>query len=391
MNKNPKVIMQVLPALNSGGVERGVIDVSKAVALAGFGSIVVSSGGPMTGQLRSSKVKHITLPLASKNPFKIYSNIKKLENIIIENNVDLVHIRSRSPAWSAYFACKKTGCKMVSTVHGPYSVNLFGKRHSRLKLLYNSVMLKPKYIIAVSEFIKNYISRNYFHKVNLGEKQIKVIHRGVDLGYFSKSKIPTTRVVQLIKKWDLPDDKQIIMLPGRITGWKGHEFLIAALAKVKNPNFFCIMVGSLRGHEKFAKKLEAEIKKNNLEGKIELVGETNDMPAAYLVSDIVISASTRPEAFGRVAIEAGAMGRIVIATNIGGSLETIIDGKTGFLVDVNNVDDLAKKIDQALSMEESKKQEICQNATKHIAENFSNQKMLDSTIEFYKEILSSEF
>ncbi len=386
-DKKPAVIMQILPALNSGGVERGVIDISKAVALAGFESIVVSNGGPMIQQFNSSKVKHIQLPLHSKNPFIIYCNSKKLTKIIQEYRVDLVHIRSRSPAWSAYLACKKENCKMISTFHGSYSSSFFGKKISQLKLKYNAVMLKPKFIIAVSAFIKDYIYQNYSKIVNLSQKEIRIIHRGVDLKYFCNSKVPQSRIVQLIEQWDLPDDKQIIMLPGRITGWKGHEFLISALAKVQNPNFFCIMVGSLKGHEKFAKILEQKIKENNLEGKIKIVGETKDMPAAYLVSDMVISASVKPEAFGRVAIEAGAMGRIIIATNIGGSLETVIDGETGFLVEVNNVNKLAEIIDQVLTMDKTKKEQIGQSAIKHISDNFSNQKMLDETIEFYKQIL----
>jgi len=396
-HKKPPVIMQILPALVSGGVERGVVDVGKAVAQAGFESIVVSNGGTMIQQFNGSKVKHIKLPLHSKNPLTIYLNIKRLAKIITDNQVDLIHIRSRSPAWSTYFAYKKiikkaeqkNQCQIISTVHGSYSLNLFSKKISKLKLKYNAIMLKPKFIIAVSDFIKNYIYQNYSGIENLADKKIEVIHRGVDLNYFCNSKVPQSRIVQLIEQWDLPDDKQIIMLPARITGWKGHEFLISALAKVQNQNFFCIMVGSSKGHETFAKKLEQKIKENNLQGKIKIVGETKDMPAAYLVSDMVISSSIRPEAFGRIAIEAGSIGRIIIATNIGGSLETVIDGQTGFLVEVNNVNKLAQIIDQVLTMGKSEKEHMQQSAIKHITENFSNQKMLDKTIEFYKQILDS--
>lgn len=388
--KKPAVIMQILPALNSGGVERGVMDIAKTVAKNGFDSIVVSGGGAMIQQFIGSKVRHILLPVYSKNPFVIYRNIKKLTALIQEHQVDLVHIRSRIPGWVAYFACQKTNCKMVSTVHGSYSTSLLSKKISQWKLKYNAVMLKPKFIIAVSEFIKNYIFQNYSTIVDLGHKEITVIHRGADLNYFSNQKIQPSRTVDLIAKWDLPDDKQIIMLPGRITGWKGHEFLISALAKVQNQNFFCIMVGSYLGHKKYCQKLEKTIHQNGLEGKIKIVGETKDMPAAYLISDLVISSSIKPEAFGRVAIESGAMGRIIIATNIGGSLETIIDGKTGFLVEPGNVEELAKKIDEILVMEKSTKETICQNAIKHIANNFSNQKMLDATVEFYRHILSTQ-
>lgn len=385
--------MQILPALNSGGIERGVIDISKAVAAHGWTSIVASNGGAMISQFNSSKVKHVTLALHSKNPFTIYRNIGRLVKIIKEYQVDLIHIRSRAPGWSAYFAYKRiikrsaSEIKIISTVHGSYSLTLLSKKISRWKLKYNAVMLKPQSIIAVSNFIKDYIIKNYSGLVNLAEKQIKVIHRGVDLNYFCVQKVAPLRIIQLIKEWDLPDDKQIIMLPGRITSWKGQEFLIDALAKVKNQNFFCILVGSTLGHKKYCQRLEKKIKENNLEGKIKIVGTTKDMPAAYLVSDLVISASVKPEAFGRVAIEAGAMGRVVIATNIGGSLETIVDGQTGFLVEVNDVEKLAQKIDQVLVMDKTTKDQISQNAVKHISQNFSNQKMLEQTIQFYQQIL----
>ena len=379
--------MQILPALNSGGVERGVVDISKAVADAGFESIVVSSGGAMAGQILHSKVNHIQLPLASKNPFIIYRNSQELAKIITKQQVDLVHIRSRSPAWSAYFACKKTGCKMISTVHGSYSFNLANKWLSKWKLKYNAIMLKPQFIIAVSNFIKSYIYQNYATIENLSTKQIEVIHRGVDLNYFCNSKVGQSRIVQLMKKWDVPEEKQIIMLPGRITSWKGHEFLIDSLTLVQNQNFFCIMVGNIGKNQKFIKKLEQKIKDNNLEGKIRLVGNCNDMAAAYLVSDLVVSASIRPEAFGRVAIEAGAMGRVVVATNIGGSLETVVDGKTGFLVEVNNIVQMAQTIDKALIMSSLVKEQMCQSAILHIANNFSNQTMINKTIRLYQQIL----
>jgi len=385
--EKPQVIMQVLPALNTGGVERGVVDISKAVAEADFESIVISSGGQMANQFYHSKVNHIQLPLESKNPFTIYFNSKKIAKIIIKYGVNLVHIRSRSPAWSAYLACKKTKCKMISTVHGSYSTHFLNRWISEWKLKYNAVMLKPQFIIAVSNFIKNYIYQNYSTITNLGEKSIEVIHRGVDLNYFCNSKVGQFRIVQLTEQWDLPEDKQIIMLPGRVTRWKGHEFLIDALAKVQNQNFFCIIVGSTDGHKKFVKRLSQKIKDNNLEGKVRIVGNSKDMPAAYLVSDVVISASIKPEAFGRVAIEAGAMGRVVVATNIGGSLETVIDNKTGFLVEVNNVSKMAETIDKVLDMPKDQKEQMCLDAMTHITQNFSNQKMIQATIDLYKRIL----
>ena len=380
--------MQVLPALNSGGVERGVVDVAKEVFGCGFGSIVVSNGGQMVSQFDGCGVNHIQLPLATKNPFVIYQNSKKLAEIIKKYRVDLVHIRSRAPGWSSYLACRKTGCKIISTIHGPYSMNLFTKAVSRWKMFYNSVMVKPQFIIVVSEFIKRYVFENYSTIEDLNNKQIEVIHRGVDVDYFDESKVDRSRVKNLIEKWRLPKNKQIIMLPGRVTGWKGHEFLISSLSKVRGDNFLCVMVGSAKSGGSFMKRLERKIKYNGLKDKVRIFGKEDDMPAVYLAADVVVSASIKPEAFGRVSVEAGAMGRVVISTNIGGSLETVIDGETGFLVGVGDEEKMAEIISRVLTMSKSEKKKIGKSASSHVGKNFSNKKMLRSTIEFYQRILN---
>ena len=386
-NQKKITVMQIIPALESGGVERGVIDIAKSLKDNGFTALVVSGGGAMTYQLREAGIEHIKLAVNSKNPLTIYKNIGKIAALIKEYQVDIVHVRSRAPAWSAYYACKKTGCKLVSTFHGSYSLCLFGKSKSSLKMLYNSIMLKADKIIAVSNFIKNHIQENYSKYLENSTSKLTVIHRGADLDYFSVSKVSKERIIALSKIWDLPDDKNIIMLPGRITAWKGHEFLIDALSKVKNTDFLCLIVGSKKGHELYEKRLITRIESNNLAGKVRIVDAVKDMPAAYMLCDLVISASIRPEAFGRIAIEAGAMSKIAIATNIGGSLETIINNKTGFLVESENIQDLADKIDYALTLNTAKKEQIAQNAQNHIALNFSNKKMCEQTIKLYKQVL----
>lgn len=385
-NQKKPVIMQILPRLNMGGVERGVIDVSKAIAAANLTPIVVSAGGNMVAYLREAKIRHIELPMDSKNPWTIYKNIDRLAHLISEYNVDIVHVRSRAPAWSAYYACKKTNCKLVTTFHGTYSNNFGVKFLSNLKKKYNSIMLKADYVIAVSKFIKNYIKEN-FSEIAIPDEKLVVIHRGVDLNTFKADSVSKPRLIGLATGWNIPEDKAIIMLPGRITAWKGHEFLIDALTKVKNNNYFCIIVGSDKDHEKYSQRLEERIEANNLQGKIRIVGETRDMAVAYLMSDVVISASVKPEAFGRIAIETGAMSRVIIATNIGGSTETIIPGQTGFLVEPNNTDDLASKIDMVLAMTHEERNKIGAQARKFIEENFSNQKMCDETVGLYKKIL----
>jgi glycosyltransferase involved in cell wall biosynthesis len=404
-SKNTKpVILQIIPALQNGGVERGVIDVAKFLKKSDFEPIVVSSGGLLVRQLQEKSIKHITLEVHSKNPFIIYANIKKLVGIIKKYQVDIVHVRSRAPMISAFYACRQANCKLVSTVHGTYSLNLLSK-NSLLKKLYNSIMLKADSVIAVSNFVKNHLIKNYqlpiFDKkekfsTSIARKfinqkifdKIKVVQRGADLEYFCAENISKNRVIDLIGKWHLPEDKNIILFPARFTAWKGHEFLIEALAKVKNQDFFCVMIGSTIGHQEFKQKIEQKILDMNLEGKVRSFNTCSDMPAAYSLSDLVISASIRPEAFGRIAIEAQAMKRLIIATKIGGSLETVIPNETGFLVEPNNIEDLAKSIDFALSLSAEEKVKITNSARAHIEKHFSCQNMCKQTAEIYRELLS---
>ena len=290
--------------------------------------------------------------------------------------------------WSAYFACKKTGAKLVSTVHGTYSLNFLWWKIFPLKRLYNSLMLKADAIIVVSNFIKDYLITNYKQKDKyFPMEKITVIQRGVELNYFNFSKVSKNRIIDLSKKWHLPDDKKIILMPARFTEWKGHEFLIDALTKVKH-NFLCVLVGSDHGHKQFRKKIENKITKSHLEGKVKVVGICKDMPVAYTISHLVICPSIRPEAFGRIAIEAQATSRIIISTRIGGSLETIIDGKTGFLVDVGDSDKLAELIDKVLDFSDEESHKIGEAARKNMEEKFSNEKMCNDTIKIYKKLLA---
>lgn len=377
------VIMQILPALESGGVERGTVDIARALKENGFEAIVVSNGGALVRQLEMSKIKHIRIPVNTKNPLKIILNIFRISNLIKKNNVDIVHVRSRAPMISTYFACRGKKIKLVSTVHGPYSTNFCSWMKFNPKLLYNSFMLKADRVIAVSEFIKNYIKENY------GEShldKVTVIHRGADLKKFNSDRVLNDVVAKFLHKWRLPEDRKIILFPARFTSWKGHEFLLKSLRKVKG-DFFCVMVGSDHGHSEFKKKISNQVIELGLAGKVMILGACDDMPTAYKISHLVISASVRPEAFGRVAIEAQSLGKIIIATKIGGALETVIDGKTGFLVDVNDTDAMAQLIDKVLSMTRSEVDEMGERARNHIRDNFSNEKMFDETMKVYKSLL----
>jgi len=377
------VVMQILPALESGGVERGTIDIAKALKKADFEPIVISKGGILVYQLREAGIKHIELPVHSKNPITVYFNNKKLAKLIEENNVDIVHVRSRATMWSSYFACKKTATKLVTTVHGTYSLKLWKLKIFSLKRIYNAIMLKADAVIAVSDFIKNYLSQNYNE---YREAKTTVIQRGADLGYFNYEKVSKNRIIDLSKKWHLPDDKKIILMPARFTAWKGHEFLIEALTKVKS-DFLCVMVGSDHGHKQFRKKLEGKIVDKKLEGKVRIVGVCKDMPTAYALSHLVVCPSIRAEAFGRIAIEAQASNRIIIATKIGGALETIIDNKTGFLIEVGDIEGFAKAIDQVLEMPKDEANKIGIDARQNVVDNFSNEKMCNETLKVYRSLL----
>lgn len=379
---NKKItIAQILPSIESGGVERGVFDLSKfSLSCGDIKIIVISAGGSMIKKFQQHKIHHIKLPVNSKNPITIILNIFRLTKIIKKYNINICHARSRAPAWSTYFACKRTKCKFITTFHGVYSSKGFFSKNSFLKRRYNSIMVKPNLIIAVSNFIKKHIIAEY----PISESRIKVIHRGSDIEYFNKSNIHKERIVKIIEKLQLNDDKNIILLPGRFTSWKGHDLLLDALNKIKSENFICLMVG--KSNIRYTNNLEKKIVDLKLEGKIKILDHISDMPALYMISSIVLSTSTRPEAFGRIATEAAAMEKIIIATNLGGAKETIIDGKTGFLFNHKDALELSQKILHVLSLNLDKREEMGKTARKRVEEDFSSQKMLSDTIKIYQNL-----
>jgi glycosyltransferase involved in cell wall biosynthesis len=378
--KNKPVILQVLPELNSGGVERGTVELSKALVKHGYTSLVASAGGNMEVQIKTAGGIHFELPLATKNPFLIRKNATALARIIKDYDVDIVHARSRAPAWSSYMACKKTGCHFVTTVHGPYSIG------SSLKKRYNSVMVHGEKVIAVSEFIKKYIIDNY----EIDEKNIEVIHRGVDLTHFDRELVADSRTLHTAEKLKIEHDLPIILLPARLTEWKGHEFLLDALANIDKTKFRCIFVGNPDKHPEYLKRIRNKIEHLGLTGNISVISNVTDMPVLYNLVDIVVSASLRPEAFGRIAVEAQAMEKLLIATNHGGECETVIDGKTGWLVEPNNVEQLAKTIEKLLSISDEKRKEVTSLAKQHIRQNFSLDGMTSKTIKIYEDILKKD-
>jgi glycosyltransferase involved in cell wall biosynthesis len=374
------VVLQVLPALVTGGAERGAIDVAAALHQAGGTPLVASAGGPMARELERWRIPHFTLPLDSKNPLVMRRNVDRLSRIIREHNVDIVHARSRAPAWSALGAARRTGVPFMTTFHAPY--NFSGK----LKRFYNSVMAKGDRVIAISEFIRDHILASY----EIDPARIRVIHRGIDINNFSPDRVSPERVIQLAKAWRLPDDHQVIMLPGRLTRWKGQTVLIDALAKLGRRDVLCLMVGSDQGRTGYRQELEEQTKRLGLESVVRLVDHCNDMPAAYMLADVVVSASSDPEAFGRVIVEAQAMGRPVIVTNHGAVRETVIAGETAWAVPPNDADALAEALADALGLDADQRAILGERAMNYVNARFTRDRMCSDTLAVYDELLAEK-
>lgn len=371
------VILQVLPELETGGVERGAVEIARGLVKQGYGALVASGGGYLEQQVVSAGANHILLPLASKNPLTMYFNVRRLEQIIREYNVDIVHARSRAPAWSAYFAARRAGVKFMTTFHGFHSIG------NGLKRRYNAIMARGEKVICISDFIKQHILAEY----KTDEKKLEVVHRGVDLDMFDPKKVSAQRKLQIIDTHRIPEDKSVIMLPGRITGWKGHEFLLDALALMKDEDFLCLFVGTDSKHPSHRKRLEHKIVSLGLAGKVRIIGNVKDMPAMYSLADVVVSSSIRPEAFGRVAVEAQAMGRLVVATDHGGARETVVDGKTGWLV-AREPEAMATALQKAITLNARTRAGMNKAAIKHVKENFALEKMVVGTLNVYEQLLS---
>ncbi len=370
-------VLLVLPALDAGGVERSATDVSASVVAAGWRSLVASRGGAKEREIIRAGAEVATLPLASKNPFVIRANIDRLVALIEAENVDLVHARSRAPAWSAFYAAQRTGRPFVTTFHGTYNFTNFLKRK------YNSIMARGDRVIANSEFIADHLRQNY----GADDSLIRVVPRGIDFGQFDPAQASSERIIKLASQWRLPDGVPVIMLPGRLTRWKGQTVVIDALAKLGRDDVRCLLVGDDQGREGYRAELEKRIKARGLDGIVHVVEHCNDMPAAYMLADVVISASLDPEAFGRVAVEAQAMGRPTIATDHGGAHETLVDGETGWLVAPGNARALAQALEAALAIDAAEREALAARAMTRVRARYSKEAMCAATLAVYRELL----
>lgn len=369
-------MLQVLPALETGGVERGAVDVAAATVEAGWYSVVASEGGRLVYELQRSGSRHVTLPLAGKSPWRIWRNIDRLEALIRESGAHLVHARSRAPAWSAYFAAKRVGVPFLTTFHGTYNFSGGLKRH------YNAVMARGDLVIAISAFIARHMMQHY----QVPEERIRVVPRGVDLLRFSPESVQAERMIKLANQWNLPDGVPVIVLPGRLTRWKGQLVLVDALAELGDRDFICLLVGSDQGRTAYRRELEQRIAARGLQRKVFIRDDCDDMPAVYKVADVVVSASTDPEAFGRVASEAQAMGRPLVASRHGGVPEQVVDGETAFLVEPGDASALAEGLRRALDLDADARARMAAAGIAR-AQHFSKTEMCRKTLDVYEELL----
>ncbi|MFN8891891.1 MAG: glycosyltransferase family 4 protein [Alphaproteobacteria bacterium] len=372
----PPALLQVLPALRSGGVERGTLEIAEAQIAAGFRAIVASAGGEMVPALEKLGAKHITLPLTAKSPLAIWRNAAALGALMRTEGVALIHARSRAPAWSALMAARRAGLPFVTTYHGAYNEGFPGKR------LYNSVMARGDRVIAISHFIADLIRARH----GVPEARLRVIPRGVDPRRFDPALVSAERIEKLRTAWGLPDGRLIIMLPARVTRWKGQMVLVEAMARLPGDSL-ALLVGDAEERPAFKAELLARIESLGLKDRVRLVGHANDMPAALMLADVVIHASTDAEAFGRTVIEAQAMARPVIASDLGAPRETVAEGITGWRIPPDDAAALADAIGKALAVPPAERAALGARARAAVLSGYTTEAMQAATMAVYRELI----
>jgi glycosyltransferase involved in cell wall biosynthesis len=377
-------ILQIIPEMHNGGVERGVVDIAKAIVDASGVALVVSAGGKLTDALKAVGAVHITLPVASKNPLRIKRNGALLQEIIRQHKVNIVHARSRAPAWSAFYAAQNENVPFVTTFHGVYGLTGIGKQR------YNSVMVRGARVIAVSHYIEQHIQKHYAEHVNTAN--IRVIHRGVDTQRFQPNAVVRQKVIQLIQDWHLEDiHVPTFFMPARITRWKGQHVALEALAALPHRQFICLFAGDPDKHPEYYRELHQLVNRLKLERNVRFVSSTTHMTEAYGMCDMVLAPSIQPESFGRVVVEAQAMGKPIIASGHGGAMETITHGQTGWLVPPSDAAALTRAIQDVMAMTDADKLAFSSRARRHAEKHFSLGVMQNKTLDVYEEVMREGF
>ena len=378
-------VLQVIPKLGYGGAETGCYDLAHYLPENNCSSYIVTSGGELLKFIDQKKVKLIKLPVHSKNPILMLFNAIAIIIIILFHNISIVHVRSRAPAWSCLFATKITRRKFVTTFHGTYNFK------NSIKKFYNSVMVRSNLIIAGSNFIFSHIKDNYSKYLNL-KKKFLVIFRGINVDYFDPSTTLEVEENNLLSSWGMNREKKLILMPGRLTSWKGQEVFIEALNLVNKElgyqSFYAVILGGDQGRNVYTKKIKRLAEQYRLTPQLKFIEQCKNMALAYKVSNLVVSASIEPEAFGRVAIEAQSMEKSIIASNIGGSNETITNNVSGFLFESGSPESLSKKLIEVLNLDESRLKLIGIEGRKNIIKKFNVEKMCFSTYSEYKKLLN---
>ncbi len=378
-------VLQVIPKLGYGGAETGCYDIAHYLYENDCKSYIITSGGELIKFVNKKKVKLIRLPVQSKNPIIILLNALIISLIILFFNINVVHARSRAPAWSCLLATKITRRKFVTTFHGTYNFK------NKLKKFYNSVMVRSNLIIAGSNFIFSHIKEKYSDYLS-SDKKLLVIFRGINTDYFDSSTTLETDEDNLFKSWQIQVGKKIILFPGRLTTWKGQEMFLEALNKVNihlgHEAFTAVILGSDQGRDLYKKKLIRLVEQYRLTNQVIFIENCNHMPLAYKISDFVVSASIEPEAFGRISVEAQSMQKPILASNLGGSKETIIDNKTGLLFEAGNSEEMSKKIIELLNLDKSTIKRMGIEGRKNVINKFNVEKMCFSTYSEYKKLFN---
>ena len=386
MEKKIKVL-QVIPKLGYGGAETGCYDLAHYLPEKKCKSFIITSGGPLLKFINKKKVKVFRLPVQSKNPIVIVFNFLAILLIIVLFNINIVHARSRAPAWSCLMATKITRKKFVTTFHGTYNFK------NKIKKFYNSVMVRSNLVIAGSNFIFSHINENYGNFFLKKKRKLLVIFRGINTNYFYYKRVLPAKADKFAKEHNIDRNKFIILLPGRLTNWKGQIIFIEAIKSLLEnqniPSFETIILGSDQGRNVYKKKLVGLVQQYRLNKIVKFIDHCQEMPIAYSISNLVVSSSIEPEAFGRVSVESQSMEVPIVASNIGGSKETIIDGKTGFLFKSGNPQDLADTIKIAMEKDYNSLKSIGIEGRKNILKKFDVDKMCYTTFTEYKKLIQS--
>ena len=384
MKKKVKVL-QVIPRLGYGGAETGCFDLAHFLPEQGYKSFIATSGGELLKFVDKKKVKLFKLPVQSKNPILILFNAIAISFVILVYNINIVHVRSRAPAWSCFLATKLTFRKIVSTFHGTYNFS------NRVKKFYNSIMVRSDLVIAGSNFIFSHIIENYGDFFLKNKRKLLVIFRGINTNYFNPQKILPRKLDKFYKQHKIDKNKFIILLPGRLTPWKGQKIFIEAIKllceKSDIPSFEAILLGSDQGRNVYKKQLIDLVLQYRLNNIIKFIDHCEEMPIAYGSASLVCSCSYEPETFGRVSVEAQSMQIPIIASNIGGSKETIIENKTGYLFKNKDPVDLANSIATVMQKKYNILESLGIEGRKNVLKKFNVDRMCQTTFIEYKKLI----